>query len=278
MRAILRSLGKDWALLRLPELLPRDKTSLISAKYIALAAGALRLPGPKRFRLGARSYFYDLPMDPAFFVSVLLENRAALRMVGLLGTPGLRLVDVGAHNGETALAWTILLKEPTIYSFEPHPGCYRNAQRNLQGLPVDLRNVGLGDEPGDLPFDLSDGGAGTSTFAFGSRVPAESRPLPMVRGDDVILGDVDVIKVDVEGFEHHVLNGMRRLLANCRALLLELSLVRDKDSSFADMARLLADTGLELVATSKPHQATPNSPQRAIDLYMARATYREGLT
>jgi FkbM family methyltransferase len=270
VRSIIRSLRKDWTLLHVGELSMRDRGALIVAKYRSLLLGTLRVPFRHSFRLRGRPYFFELPMEPAFFISVLLSVRDTLALLDLRGRDGLVLVDVGAHNGETSLAWTIFLERPTIYAFEPHPGCFANAARNLEGSSVQLQNVGLSDEAGSRPFDFQEMSAGTTTFVLPGQTASQPMMLPVVRGDDVLPSSVDLVKVDVEGFEFHVLGGMREVLRNARSLILELSIGRPKDHVFADMAGLLSELGFELLGTSEPHQAGPNGSARAIDLYLSR--------
>lgn len=133
-------------------------------------------------------------------------------------------VDVGANIGVYSL---IVAQHPKarVYSFEPHP-----ATRAL--LDENVSFNGWSDRVTTFAVALSSS-AGNAWFSEKPASPL-NRVLPdgttggilvpSARGDELLrqLGVVpEVVKIDVEGFEEHVLAGLRGVLSSVQLLLLE---------------------------------------------------------
>ena len=110
-------------------------------------------------------------------------------------------VDVGAHVG----TWSRILAGlyDRVHAFEPipeHAACWR---RNMEGVPnAVLTECGLG------AFDHAVTMAHTTTNTGECWVvPASSGALPIRRMDDMGLVDVDLLKIDCEGYEPFVVEG-----------------------------------------------------------------------
>lgn len=144
-------------------------------------------------------------------------------------------VDVGANIGHHALFMSRLADQVT--AFEPFPRVAaeidrKAAENSLTSLR--LFKVGLGDEDADLPMELPDSGnLGTASFVLGQpgsagRERSMLGTLPVRRGDDLFeregLPRIDILKVDVQGFEAKVFAGLRnRILTDRPVILTELS-------------------------------------------------------
>ncbi|MBV8889381.1 MAG: FkbM family methyltransferase [Alphaproteobacteria bacterium] len=137
-------------------------------------------------------------------------------------TPDTVFLDIGANLGFFSLQiGRRLTGTGKVYAFEPHPMLLSLLQRNLfvNGLApvVTCYGLALSDEnaPAELhyPFDHLGGGAfaPATPERGGNVVKCEARRL-----DDVLDADFrcDLVKIDVEGHELDVLNGMRRIVAN----------------------------------------------------------------
>jgi FkbM family methyltransferase len=116
-------------------------------------------------------------------------------------------LDVGAHVG----LWSrILVREfKTVYAFEPMPtfaACFR---RNVP--TVLLREMAVGDWNGDVELVYTHDNTG-NTHVRGNGETALTVKAPIVRLDDLGLPAVDLIKVDVEGFETAVIRGAEYLI------------------------------------------------------------------
>lgn len=255
-----------WRLRRVPGLSFRSKLGLLWLKYWYLAAHALHIPTRRRFRFNKRTYQCDGFLDPGFLALHLADLHDSLCAMDLLGKRGLTVVDVGAHHGETVIGLHLMLDQPTIYAFEPNPACSDILQRNTEGLPAVLFNIGLGDRNGHATFNLDDRFSGWHTFAYGERPPRKSVVAEIRRGDDVLdLPQIDLLKIDVEGFEYQTLRGLEQTLSRCRYLMIEISLERPKAYRFHQIAEVLSRHGCDIVRAGLGSGGDPAHPT-CIDL------------
>lgn len=152
----------------------------------------------------------------------------------LLHRPG-TLVDAGAHEGLITLPLA-RLPGSRVLAFEPLPGAFLRLEAKLRGafggaVPphVRLHRAALGDRAGEaaLAVPVLDGVAQEqwastakdyAAFA-GGRVGVARFTVPLLRLDDLALGDLTALKLDVEGAEYEVLRGARETLLRCRPVL-----------------------------------------------------------
>lgn len=134
---------------------------------------------------------------------------------------GMTFVDVGANLGVYSVLGAKRVG-PTgrVIAFEPDPDNFslliENLQLNRCGRQVTALNLALGEEPGELTL-------WKSAFNFGDHRLgnwADGRKGTAVRVDsfdnqfDKIGGPIHLLKIDVQGFEAQVFNGMKRTLRN----------------------------------------------------------------
>jgi len=131
--------------------------------------------------------------------------------------PGMTFVDVGANNGYfSLLAASIVTPSGHVFAFEPAPETYQRLLRNvaINGFAnVKAQALAVGARQGRAflhSMNHNDGAA--SLLALGR----EFHPIEVAIDslDSQLRGrSVDVVKVDVEGFEEQVLEGMGELVA-----------------------------------------------------------------
>ena len=130
-------------------------------------------------------------------------------------TPGSMVVDVGAYVG----LYTIALAQRTgrtgrVYSFEPDPrNCAvlrKHVELNNVSDRVVVHQLAIGDKDGFVPFTA--GRDSQSVVGANSSTP---ETVGMAKLDTILASDrLDVLKVDVEGFEENVLRGAEVLLSD----------------------------------------------------------------
>lgn len=124
---------------------------------------------------------------------------------------GSTFVDVGANNGYyTMLALSRVGVSGHVWSFEPNPDAFDRLSRNvaLNGSPknVELFPVALGSGSGSQKLFISRYLDSRSSFTPQGRNSIQVR---VQRADEVLNGHrVDWVKVDAEGAEHPVLEGL----------------------------------------------------------------------
>lgn len=180
--------------------------------------------------------------------------------------------DVGANLGLYTCVAASALSEGTVVAFEPSPVnvpfLERNVERNEGDVIVETK--ALADERGVVPFEQPDERAGSQVGALAPDTDDADREVDAVPADDLAAdGDVpepNVVKIDVEGAEPLVVDGMERLLDRdaCRALFCELHLphpddlrpsIRDFGSSVEDLRSELAARGFDVeVLEHEPYE------------------------
>lgn len=161
-----------------------------------------------------------------------IYEREVLELIKRLAAcgSGKVFVDVGANVGLHAL-WASRYFA-SVHAFEPYPPVRARLldliERN--DIPnIIVHDVGLGSEKGELPFfSPSEENVGTGSFIpeySGLNTPYGT--LRVAVGDEYLQDDVDgvdVLKIDVEGYEPDVLRGFRRTLERYRPhIVMELS-------------------------------------------------------
>lgn len=169
------------------------------------------------FSLHGHRVVFELP-DPSDLIQRKISERQSFYELDLLEDmrrrlhPGGLCVDVGAHLGNHTI-YLAKICGMQVLAFEPQPELYRLLLRNveLNGVQDRVRafNVALGASAGRgiLRWPRSDNtGAARLELAADGEVEVSTL-------DDHVVGErVDLIKVDVEGFEVQVLEGARRTL------------------------------------------------------------------
>ena len=192
----------------------------------------------------------------AFFLGRYYDHPTQMLLTEALRS-GDRMVDVGANIGMVTLhAASLVGPGGRVDAFEPNPLCQGRIEAHLarNGIEqVELHRVALSDQHGTLILRTLPDHTGTATLA---ELTDEDKKhftveisVPVEVGDEVLGRDtrpVDLIKVDVEGFECRALRGMENVLRRWRPpVLTEVIsewLVR-AGSSPADLLDLMAGHG-----------------------------------
>jgi FkbM family methyltransferase len=149
-----------------------------------------------------------------------VENREMTFMRDRLLPRGCRAVEVGTHQGFSAsLIGKWIGPEGTLITFDPVATNCELARGNLAAndLPnVTVRHQAVGDQAGKTFISNANSNASVqASGVFGTEVD-------LVTLDREITGPIDFLKIDVEGYELHVLRGAQRLLASAPNLAIEI--------------------------------------------------------
>lgn len=182
---------------------------------------------------------------------------ATTRLIEACLAPGDVFVDAGANAGYfSLLAARIVGRAGRVLSFEPVPQIYRRLQENI-GLNgyrhCQAFDAALSNADGDSEFFVGPKNhVGTSSLRA---LDKASRRIGVhtVRLDEILEanGRVDCIKIDVEGAECHVLEGMTGVLNRCRPdLIIEITpeYLKPLHRSTGDIQRILEPHGYRAFA------------------------------
>jgi FkbM family methyltransferase len=164
-----------------------------------------------------------------------------LRRVKLLRSEAIDLVlDVGANAGQYAQRLRGAGYEHRIVSFEPLAEAFAELQRAATADPLwEVRRLALGDQDGNAEIHVSANSWCSSLLEMGERhlqsapdsayTGAETVPLARLDSlwDELVRGDERVfLKLDVQGFEMHVLRGVAEHLERLTGVQAELALTK----------------------------------------------------
>lgn len=144
-----------------------------------------------------------------------------------LGKNSQRFFDIGANMGFYSLALAIENPNLSVISFEPQPNVFQKMLKNIElnGLQerIKLVNMGLGHQADELtmyiPKFTGTGGASFKNLHEDEGDASEIR-VPVETLDNVETDLVDLIKIDVEGFELNVILGAHSLVTKYRPTIM----------------------------------------------------------
>jgi FkbM family methyltransferase len=188
---------------------PRAAVDAWRGETIRLASGAVQVPGTRRIRL-----------------SVVAGNLRIHRLLDRFVEPGATVVDVGANIGYNTLhAARRAGARGRVVAVEPAPDNLAVLRRNVAG--AGLGNVGIepvaaGRNRGTCELFLRGAVSAVNILFRESCYAAVTGVIevPIAPLDELVDGPADVVKIDVEGAELDVLEGMARLLAAPRLVLI----------------------------------------------------------
>lgn len=174
--------------------------------------------------------------------------------------------DIGANTGLYSLFVAKRCSTTTVVAFEPYPPNVNLLNRDVSrnGLSnVEVRSEALSDSTGTVEFDQpekTDIGYGSASIGTGSAKSHSTVEVAAKSGDELVSNDEvpmpTVIKIDVEGAEPLVIEGLKDTLSNadCRLVYCEIHQgnveyrpsISDFEMTLADMKRRFEDFGFDV--------------------------------
>ena len=194
-------------------------------------------------------YFGDL--DPK--VSAIVDKCVA---------PGDVCLDIGANLGLVSLRMSERVgPSGLVHAFEPQPRMQSYIQRTINENKIKnirLHRIALGEENGTLPLSIPKENAGAASFIEDHASGAEKIQVPVHSLTDFMeelgVGSVSLIKIDVEGFEPLVIKGGLDFLREAKPnviVLEEHGTVQNK--IFPESLQLLRELEYDIYAMPKTY-------------------------
>lgn len=151
---------------------------------------------------------------------------------------GKAILDIGANVGNHALYLSRFAS--TVHAFEPYKPArdFLEEKISLNKIKnIAVYPVGLSDRKESIPYYPTNEHAGSGSFQkdFFAQEKENSVILEVDTGDSIIeaedISGIDIIKIDVEGFEVQVLNGLRKTLESQRPVVIFESLSDTRETS-----------------------------------------------
>lgn len=151
------------------------------------------------------------------------------------------MFDVGANIGQTVDLWNREFNSPTIHSFEPVKRLHTELQRRVGDMAT-CNHLGVGNKNEEITIhygkhdvshsfvydDVGKGGETTRVVTLDSYCSQNK------------ISHINVLKIDVEGFEHQVLEGADTLLREHRIDILEIEAGFDPNGYYTHYPELAA--------------------------------------
>ncbi len=217
------------------------------------------VPNPYQYRQGSfRTIDRDgikMEVDISDYIGHYLYfgflDRSAEKLFSLC-TETSNVIDVGANIGWTALQLARRAVHGNVYGFEPDPynwkRCQENVKRNALGN-LEVLSVALGSKESTLNMEVrtpsNRGGNRIVPGGLGGTISVQVCRMdqsPPVNK----LDKIDLIKIDVEGYELQVLKGAEGLLLKHKPILfveLDDDNLRDQGDSAVELIRFLEERG-----------------------------------
>jgi len=190
------------------------------------------------------------------------ERCVLLQLEHYLDSEKLVVYDVGANRGSYTSAFAKMGRVDKVVAFEPLPDVYNELAAGMAAYPhVLCLNLALGDSDGPSTFHQSDFHYSSSMLPMEQLHKTE---FPQSAGSTAITVEVarldrlvkdlnlplpDFVKMDVQGFEAHVIRGGWETIRHAKHCMLEMSLQRLYEGAplFDDLYAVMRDLGFHLV-------------------------------
>lgn len=168
------------------------------------------------------------------------------------------ILDIGANTGQFAQHIRRVIPDAMIYSFEPLPDCFEQLKENLANwVNFSAFNLALGDRTGELIFQRNEYSPSSS---FLKMADLHREAFPYTRNTDHVtvttrrLDDLSqelsvkeplLVKIDVQGYEGHVLRGGEGIIGRASVIIVETSFetLYEGQPRFDDIYRTLVSWG-----------------------------------
>lgn len=148
------------------------------------------------------------------------------------------ILDIGANQGESVMRFKALWPDAFVLSFEPRPMAFKLLSEVVSRYKkARCLNIALGDVKGayqmDEVFEPEIKSGGASSFLKRNDIPAGADihqiivKIKKLNDLDQFFPDFDFtnlfVKIDVEGFAKHVIDGGEKILSQAHAILIEVN-------------------------------------------------------
>lgn len=168
------------------------------------------------------------------------------------------ILDCGAHQGRMTRLFRGTFPGAQIYAFEPTPATFADLTRRIAGIPkVEAINAAVGGKSGQMELFVGDNEQSNSLVRPQGSGGGAAIKVPVVGIADFCrergIDRIDVLKLDIEGYELETLRGMEPMLRDRRVKVVysEVTFERKPEEqhlpTFFDLHTYLSSLGYRFV-------------------------------
>jgi len=175
-----------------------------------------------------KKVFYDSSLGLVGYQSILCRHQKLIKSAKISNVH--TIIDIGANVGFFSMLCSDLFSQSKIYSFEPIQETFQCLEKNLIGYAnARAFNLAISDFTGKAKMNFNDQDSVVSQIADHGSVDVEVKKL-----DDIIvenkIDNIDILKIDTESFEAHVLRGGTEALKKTKYLFIEVNMETDNQN------------------------------------------------
>jgi FkbM family methyltransferase len=207
-------------------------------------------------RTGNKAYEYAFPVyHVAYRIFKAYADRAERQFLKKILFPGAVVVDAGANIGIYSRFLSHRVgPSGAVHSFEPSPKNFMRLRSAMRKLPnVHVCQAAVGERSAKTMLYLSDK-LNVDHRAYPTEADARhALQIEMMALDDYFKAGerVDLIKIDIQGYEFHALQGARRILGENPEIKLLLEFwpygLKQAGAEWGDLIEMLRGFGMDLM-------------------------------
>lgn len=227
--------------------------------------------------LSDRRIVYDTPFSTKTFLAAIYDFYNETQRDTLLPENAV-VVDIGSNIGQYLTAIKAFKPKAKVYCFEPDPTIFAILKKNAaQYSDVTIFNHAVSDRVGTEKFYVSLLFSEWSSFEK-SAISGDVKEVKVssVVGDKILekVGEIDLLKIDVEGAELKVVSGLLKTLKRTKYLMIETSILRNSsDLGSSMLLQLLFEQGFYIHSIGRIFSEGIGKHQGAADILFKNKKY-----
>lgn len=199
-------------------------------------------PWPVKVREQSDPLYLRLGRSDGFVLKeIFLENVYGPTLANLQG-PVRQIVDLGANVGLSVRLWLEKFPDAKILAVEPDPGNFETLKQNITATQQAMNRafifrVCVAGKPGKVYLDRSAEDCAIHVTDQPTGDPVDAKTLPTLLDNARFTGDIDLLKMDIEGAEADVLADCSGWIGRVKLFVIELHGTYTQPRLMEDLAR-----------------------------------------
>lgn len=199
----------------------------------------------RKFTLGKHSVnlfgseiYYDSKFGLAGYQSILARHQNLMQIADVKNAKV--IIDIGANVGFFSKLCREIFPDSHVYAIEPVPQIHDCLRKNFSGdTNVTLSDVAISDVNGETTMDFDSDLSSISHLNEKGNIVVKTETLDsfVVKNN---IHSIDILKIDVETFEAHVLRGASRALEMTKILFMEVTMENNKNYTISSLLKMLS--------------------------------------